>query len=214
VPVDAGTGTSILPGGGIVESSQSDVELETLRIEIAGQWSAEEMSLCLGDLSRLYAIRLTLDFDPITFRRTWRFREGPEPLWDWLPFSYGGAPLKLARIEHASPGLIEVKGLGDPIKQLRILLEKLASPRQTLRGKRLENEKTQAEIDAEKLRNAREFLQVAREAHDLGIEGADLARYLGYVVEGAQERMLRQIERGNITSIGTGEVPPSPLEPA
>lgn len=102
---------------------KSNVRPTRLTFGVGGRWTAEDMAVFLLDLSSLYNIRLALDIEPRLLRYPRRFGPwGPEPWWDWMPES-PGAPLEVRRIEYASPGVIEIKGIDSAIEQLRILIE-------------------------------------------------------------------------------------------
>lgn len=183
-------------------------KLEGLHIEIAGRWSAEDMAVFLHDLSVLYDIRHSLDVEPGLLRYARRHGSsrvswGLEPWWGWWP-GPPGPGLEVQRIKYSSPGYIELRGLGEAVKQIRLLLKELICFKETRREARLKNDKREQDVQAKMIENAREFLKLKADAYEreLGDDGAIVQ--LATVIEGAQERILRQIERGNVSAIGSG----------
>jgi hypothetical protein len=178
---------------------RSRMELELMRLQIGGRWTAEDMAILLRDCSSLYDIRLALSFEPRLLR--YRYSFGPEPWREWLSEA-PGAPLEVRRIEYASPGYIDLRGVGDAIEQLRILIERLIlNVKQTRREARLANDKREVDIQAERLTIARDFLGVAKEARDLGLDESAVIDYFVHQVDGAADRMLGQIERRSVTGV-------------
>jgi hypothetical protein len=177
-------------------------ELDQMRLRIRGRWPAEDMAILLHDCSSLYNIRLALSFEPRLLRYGYGFGPwGPEPWQEWLRES-PGAPLEVRRIEYASPGFIDLRGVGDAIEQLRILVERLIlCVKQTRREAKLANDQREVDIQAQRLAIARDFLGVTREARDLGLDESAVMDYFVHQIDGAQERMLRQIERRSITGV-------------
>jgi hypothetical protein len=181
-------------------------ELGQLRLQIRGRWPAEDMAILLHDVSGLYNIRLALSFEPRLLRYGYRYRPwGPEP-WRELLSEPLGAPLEVRRVSYASPGFIDLSGVGEAVEQVRILIDNLiVNFKQTRRRAKLENDKREADVQAQRLENARNFLQLTGEARDLGFEEELIAEYFLHQVDGAQERILRQIERRSLT--GAQHVP-------
>ena len=176
--------------------SDDDDQFAELRIEISGRWSADELSVCLRDLSGLYALRLVIDYEPDSLRYLGRYGSPMDGPWwgDWLPANVGGSPLDLVSIEYSSPGFVIVKGLKKSLKRVGTLLEQLFTIDKIRERKGLEN-------DALRLQNAKAFIQLRAEARERGIPDSELISYLLPRVDGAQERFQRLIESGNITGI-------------
>jgi hypothetical protein len=187
-------------------SPRSDsTRLEELHIEIGGRWSAEDMAAFLHDLSVLYDIRHAIDVEPRLLKYIDRygpppFSWGPESWWRWLP-GPPGPGLEIRRIKYSSPGYIDLKGLGEAVKQIRLLIERLISFNETRREARLKNDDREQDVQAKMIENARDFLRLKTEVREQGFDD-DAVSQLAAVIEGAQERTLRQIERGNIKQIG------------
>lgn len=191
--------------------SPRSTELEELHIEIGGRWSAEDMAAFLHDLGVLYNIRRALDVEPKLLRYFRRYESppfswGPDP-WRWLP-GPPGPGLEIRRIKYSSPGYIDLKGLGEAVKQVRLLIERLISFNETRREARLENDSREQDVQAKMIENARDFLRLKTEVHEQGFDDDGAVRQLAAVIEDAQERTLRQIERGNIKQIGAAKDPP------
>jgi hypothetical protein len=176
--------------------SDDDDQFSELRIEIAGRWSADELSVCLRDLNSLYALRLVIDYEPASLRYLGRYGSPMDGPWwgEWLPTNLGGAPLDVVSIEYGSPGFVIVKGLKKSLKRVGTLLEQLFTLDKIRERKGLEN-------DAIRLQNAKAFIQVRAEARERGISDSELLAYLLPKVDGAQERFQRLIESGNITGV-------------
>src|SRR6185295_12609251 len=66
---------------------------------------------------------------------------------------YPGEELRVRRIEFASPGLKDLVGLGEIVKQLRQFVQFLITLPQ-------EHQRRRAEIDAARIENARKFAQL------------------------------------------------------
>jgi len=168
------------------------------------------MAIVLHDLSLLYGVRRAIDLEPERLRYAHRygplpFSPGLEHWWGWLPRPLDPG-LQVRRIEFASPGYIDLRGVGDVVKQMRLLLKDLISIsiKETRREKRLKNDSREQDVQAKLIANARNYVRLRGEAREYGL---DDDRVIGRVVaeiEGAQERILWQIERGNIKEIGSG----------
>jgi hypothetical protein len=174
----------------------NDDQFAELRIDVSGRWSADDLSVCLRDLSGLYALRLVLDYEPDSLRYLRRYGSPLDGPWwgTWLPANVGGAPLDIVSIEYSSPGYVIVKGLKKSLKRLGTLLEQLVTLDKIRERKGLEN-------DALRLENAKTFIQVRAEARQQGMTEAELIGYLLPKVDGAQERFQRLIASGNITGV-------------
>ncbi len=187
-------------------SRLSASELGEVRLQIRGRWAAEDMAILLRDLSDLYNLRLALSLEPRLLRYGHRFGPwGPEP-WRELLREPIGAPLEVCRVSYASPGFIDLSGVGETVEQIRILIENLIiNFKQTRRRAKLDNDQLEVDAQAQRIENARNFLQLTGEARKFGVDEGLLAEYCLHQVDGAQERILRQIERRNIT--GAKHVP-------
>jgi hypothetical protein len=189
------------------------MKLEELHIEIAGRWSADDMAIFLHDLSVMYDIRRALDIEPDLLRYIRRYGQppfpwGPEPWWRWLP-GPPGSGLEIRRIMYSSPGYIDLKGLGEAVKQIRLLIEGLISFHETRREARLKNDSREQDVQAKMIENARDFLRLKTEAREQGFDDDGAVRQLAAAIEDSQERTLRLIERGNIKQIGPGSKNPT-----
>jgi hypothetical protein len=110
-------------------------------------------------------------------------------------------PLLVKKIQFASPGLINLKGLGEPIKHLCKFGEFLIRhfSERNLRA---------AKVDGEKLRNDRLRMQNTRYLLDTAarhrLPPSEILR-LGQRIENKQNKMIELIESGQITDIGINE---------
>jgi hypothetical protein len=194
----------------------------TVRIEIDGRWSALDMAEFLTDLSLLYDIRAGLTLGDRRFQkelhwwvREWRYgprrrRPRSEP-WPWPPFRPHAEPLQIERIRYASPGLVDVAGVGKVIEELRHFLEKLIDLRAKRKREGLENEVIEEEIKAKRIENARNFIRLVGEARTLDVGEDDVDALLD-TINHVEIRLMNAIERGKITAIGAAPTPP-PNEP-
>jgi hypothetical protein len=197
-------------------SPRSDLtKLEELNIKIRGRWSAEDMAIFLRDLSLLYDVRRAIDLEPDLWRYARRygpfpFSPGFEQWWGWPPRSIDSG-LQVRRIEFASPGYIDLRGVADVVKQMRLLLKDLISIsiKETRREKRLKNDSREQDVQAKLIANARNYVRLRGEAREHELDEDIVVRRVVTEIEGAQERILRQIERGNIKAIGPGAKEPS-----
>ncbi len=114
--------------------------------------------------------------------------------------------LDVLRIQYGLPGFIDLVGVGKVVEHVRLFIENLIDLRARRQRERLENEGLAQDIGAKKIENARNLIRLTGEARDVGPSDDDL-RYLLYEIDGAQERLLRQIERGNVTSVGPAPPP-------
>ncbi len=186
---------------------------EKLHIEIDGRWSAEDMAAFLHDLGALYDVGRALDVEPNVLRYIHRYGPphpwGPEPWWRWMP-GPPGPGLEIRRIKYGSPGYIDLSGLGEAVNQIGELLKSLIALNEMRREARLKNDGLEQDVHAKIIENTRDFLRLKTETHEQGFEDDAAVRQLVAVIESAQERTLRQIERGNIKQIEAG--PKSPFE--
>ena len=192
-------------------SPRSDpTKLDELHIKIRGRWSAEDMAIFLRDLSLLYGIRRAIDLEPdlLRYARMYGplpFSPGLEHWWGW-PLRPLDPGLQVCRIEFASPGYIDLRGVADVVKQMRLLLKDLISIsiKETRREKRLKNDGREQDVQAKLIANARNYVRLRSEAREHGLDEDIVIGRVVAEIEGAQERILRQIERGNIKAIGSG----------
>lgn len=191
---------------------ERDRDWQGFRIEIAGKWGAAEMARFLSDLAFLYNVRRALDGGEesrpgllkefLWWVRRGRYEGLPRRLdlpwrlpWGWELREEG---LELVRIQHGSPGFVDLAGVGKVVEQLRLFVEKLIDLKAQRRREELENEKLREEIRAQKIANAEKFIEQARRA---GVPEEELLRYLIYEVDDVQDRLHRQIEDGKVTNV-------------
>jgi hypothetical protein len=180
---------------------------EGLRIEIGERWSAREMSGLLADISAVYEVRLSLDYDNLALemRRTWFNQEAPSGAVPfavdlaWMPPLVGEDPLRVQAIEYGSPGFVDLVGIGKVVEQVRLFVEKLIDLSETRRRSRLENASLAQDVSAKEIANARSLVQLTVEARLAGLNEEDIDR-LVQGVDGIQGRLLDHVERGQITA--------------
>lgn len=123
-----------------------------------------------------------------------------------------GPGIEIRRIQYSSPGFIDLKGLGEAVKQVRLLIERLISFNETRREARLKNDSREQDVQAKMIENAHDFLKLRAEVREQGLDDDGAVRQLVAVIEDVQERTLRQIERGNIKQIGASLESPAEHE--
>lgn len=68
----------------------------------------------------------------------------------------------------------------------------------------IKNGGREQDVQAKLIANARNYVRLRDEAHEYGLDDDGVIGRVVAEIEGAQERILRQIERGNIKEIGPG----------
>jgi hypothetical protein len=143
------------------------------------------MAVLLSDLALLYDIRAGLTIGDRRFRKElhWWVRESRydprrrppwgEP-WPWPPFRPHAEPLQIERIQYASPGLVDVAGIGKVVEQLRLFLEKLIDLKAKRKREDLENEALEEDIKAKRMENARSFIRLVGESRELNLGEEDV----------------------------------------
>jgi hypothetical protein len=174
-----------------------------IRIEIEGEWAAHEMSALLGDISRLYDIRRALDLPAMKLRepgvllscaRIWPSEIQPPAA--ELP----GPPLAVVRINDASPGRVDLAGLGKALEQVRLFLKYLIDLSIQRRWWQLEVEDLGKDVIAKRIENAQRLLRLGEQARELDLS-AEQRRALLIDVDDRQQRILDAIGAGRVTGV-------------
>jgi hypothetical protein len=157
-----------------------------------------------------FGIEMAADRDfPPWLRYGWPWPSGMRQrlgVWQWS--AYPGqwpreafeSQFEVLRIRYESPGFVDLAGVGKVVEQVRLFLEKLIDLKATRRREALEGQMLEEDIVAKKIENARNFVRFRTEALQAGIS-EDEIRFLTYEVDAVQERLLRQVDRGQITAI-------------
>jgi hypothetical protein len=174
-----------------------------IRIEIEGEWAAHEISALLGDISRLYDIRRALDLPAMKLRepgvllpcaRNWP-SDIQSPAAE-LP----GPPLAVVRINDASPGRVDLAGLGKALEQVRLFLKYLIDLSIQRRWWQLEVEDLGQDVIAKRIENAQRLLRLREQARELDLS-AEQRRALLIDVDDRQQRILDAIRAGRVTGV-------------
>jgi hypothetical protein len=186
-----------------------------IRIEIQGEWAAHEMSALLADISRLYDIRRDLDLRPtkadepglpLPWARIWPSDiQPPSPR---LP----GPPLAVLRIDDASPGRVDLAGLGKALEQVRLFLEHLIDLIVQRKRRQLEVEGLDQDVVAERIENAQRLLGIGEPARELDLS-AEERRALLVEVDDRQQRILEAICEGRVSGVRVLPRPKPPRQP-
>ena len=187
-----------------------------LRIEIQGEWAAHQISALLGDISRLYDIRRALDLPAMKLRepgvlvRYERIRPCDiQPPAGGLP----GPALAVVRINDASPGRVDLAGVGKALEQVRLFLQCLIDLTIQRRWWRLEVEDLRQDVIARRIENAQRMIRLGDQARELDLS-AEETRALLMEVDDRQQRILDAIGEGRVTGVRQLPRPEPPDQPA
>jgi hypothetical protein len=209
-----------------------DESNQTIRMEIAGHWSAEEMGNVFLALSELYDLRLVLELlndewllldryygdfvqrFPSFSRRSRRFLSF-RATWELglfgtlLPtldethlarishFLDSDERLQVLRVSYASPGSIDLVGIGAVVGHIKDFALKLIARQDLKRHRELSDEREALENERLRLENARTFVALSR---DLGYTDAEVRQMVAYVDE-RQDHIARAVETGKLRGI-------------
>lgn len=201
-----------------------------LRLEIDGRWEPEDFIEVLKGIESLYykaALRRRLRYEPPSF---WfdrpfalaRFKDDLDFANDWLlqrarTIAQSDDRLKVSRISYASPGGIDLAGLGEACRSLEGIIDRLIKliTERTLRReadrqaeldtelKRTGLEKEQESLRSLKIENARAILELHRDFHDMPEE------MLVALIANDQDRLIPRIAEGKLIGLRSfdGEPP-------
>jgi hypothetical protein len=176
-------------------------DTEFLRVEIEGAWAAYEISSLLSDLSRFYDIPRARDLPPTEAREggMWWSELSRVSASDISPPPPGlpGMTLVVVRIDYASPGFIDVAGVGKAVEQVRLFLQYLIDLAVNRSLRQLEVESREQDIIAKRLANAERLIGIAA---DLGLT-PDERRALLIEVDDRQQRILDAVDGGRLTAV-------------
>jgi hypothetical protein len=190
----------------------------TLRFEIAENWSANDFAQFFSSVSWLYNLRhylqFALDFEGrgprILFGVGLEQGAYSHPFWgrryldnDTLEkiALRAGHALRVKRIEFASPGSIDLVGLGEIAGHLKDFVLRLIERSDTAKARELADDRAELENDRLRLENARSFVALAK---DLGWSETQI-RNLMMQVDEKQEAIARLADRKQIISVSTEE---------
>lgn len=206
-----------------------ELSRQTLRIDIDGDWTAEEFSTSFRLLNELYSLRAVihiekesfdelemyarefLDF-PLSWRRFPR-RLRALYLGRGLPFPPVLPPLidlnipestfellepeerlRVAKIQFSSPGFKDLAGLGEVVGHLKDFILRLIELYASRRQRHLENELREEAIQAKRLENAKNLVELAK---DCGYSKADMRKLVQWA-DSRQNGLITLIHNGKI----------------
>lgn len=185
------------------------LDYQAVRIQLDLAWSADDLAELLADLAGLYEMRVRLEWDPESLEY-WsaRLLRGPSSsrAAPWRNRDDSTWRLDIGRVHYGSPGFVDLVGVGKVVEQIRLFVEKLIDLRAARLRQGLENEKLKAEIEAQKIENARNFVRLALAGRPFGLSDEQI-RALVYDVDGVQERIIRRIGDGQVTGVEQAPLP-------
>jgi hypothetical protein len=173
-----------------------------LRLNIDGHWTASDMSTSFAAMNDLYALRqafeiLRQDANEMQYLLK-QFYIGPERLplallrrfWGMPTVSQGlqtpddlvsilqpGERLQVRAVHYGSEGFKDFWGVGSSIGHLKDLIIKLIDVGTGRARRKLENETIEIDNEARRLKNAREYIQLAKE---LGYSEAEMRKMISW----------------------------------
>jgi len=120
-----------------------------------------------------------------------------EQLASLADFTLPNEELAVSRIEYASPGFKDLTGLGEVIGHVKDFLIRIIELWCDRDKRRLENEKTEAEIESIRIENAKQFVALAK---DCGYSEAELRRITRWV-DDRQETIIVLVQSGKIQTV-------------
>ena len=147
------------------------IEMDDLRSEIVG-------AIVLGDRTGLTA----LDYPHVV--------AAVESL-------FYGSTLQLKRVQYASPGFIDIAGMGVIVGHIKDFVLRILEMRADGPKRELELQVQQTELQRARIENARALLSVVREAGSLSIT-SDTSEVLRWI-DGRQGYLLDMVNKGIIT---------------
>jgi hypothetical protein len=155
---------------------------ECIRIKIAKDWTASSLSEFLSDLQFLYGLDLSLEAAHFYYPfQTFGYRYRP-PGYETYPSAIelaleshyvrlnlqtrikeklaNDSELKLARIEHASPGFMDIAGMGKIVEQIRIFITDIIDRRLHQEDVKIAREAARQDMLAKKIANIDNFMKL------------------------------------------------------
>jgi hypothetical protein len=102
--------------------------------------------------------------------------------------------LQVGKIQFSSPGFKDLVGLGETIGHLKDFILRLCELYSSRRQRHLENELREEEIQAKRLENAKNLVELAKEC---GYSKADMRKLVQWV-DSRQNNLITLIENGKI----------------
>jgi hypothetical protein len=219
-----------------------NTEERIVRIRIEGSWTAGEMAESLTCFRDLYNIRLVLQViyedyhQSDDFYELYRLRRNSPRLARRLTpailsalrndyyhdtsvllhatrFVFAEEELKVRRIEYASPGYKDLAGFGEIVGHVKDFTLRIIEHFNSRRRRELLDEEQELKNQALRIRNAREYVGLAREC---GYDETELRRIIRYV-DDKQEPLIRLVSEGkiqNVLMLDEGDVAPDPNGPS
>jgi hypothetical protein len=203
--------------------------MNTFRVEIAGDWSAEDFASFFSSIAYVYSLFAVIsieregekDIDPYLSDYPWLYPYGPLPgrarrrlARLFVRAQRGSAPLsdseflknpsvaltpeehlRVKRCEYASPGGIDLAGIGQTVGHVKDFILKMVELRTTARERQLKDQILEQDLKAAALRNLREEIAVLK---DLGYSEAEV-RKIVTASRPAVEALVNLTERKQIT---------------
>jgi hypothetical protein len=204
-----------------------DESSQGIRIEIEGRWSADDMGRMLVAIAELYDLRFYLEilrdeekaleryyfdaFERLPRSRLWR-RRIPwafGPMWGVLPpldetqlsrisqLIHADEHIQIRRLSFASPGSVDLVGIGAVVGHLKDLILRLIERRDSKQDRALSVERAELENDHLRIENARTFVALAR---DLGYSDLEIRRMVSYV-DNKQEPLVKLVDDDRLQAI-------------
>lgn len=210
-----------------------DDSRRSMRLRIAGNWTARNFSDLFTAVSSLYEIRFLLELAAQDLRdleylleEGYFLRPGPRgsryrrllragfpmmpissaalfPLTDentmqqLRTFIHEEEALQVRKIEYASPGSIDLAGLGAVMGHIKDLVVKFVDRNDTKRKRHLEDERLSLENERLRIENAREFVALAK---DCGYSEVEI-RQLVSRVDDVQDPIERLAAQHKLTDV-------------
>jgi hypothetical protein len=144
------------------KESARERERKVLRVEIDGTWTAQEFADFFKSITVLYGLRTVLEIRPR--ERPWGYDRNElalhEALIEALRSLEPIEQLYVRRIQFASPGSIDLVGIGAIVGHVKDLLLRIIDLAVSAERRRLENEGLHIENERRRIENEKERLEL------------------------------------------------------
>lgn len=196
--------------------TKTDTARRALHLDLSSSWTAEELGQALVAISGLYDLRsyladvkrahIPMQFGILSLRepRSALSRVSlPPPTIDKVSLSrWKGtlpeeAKLQLKRIQYASPGTVDLVGLGAIVGHIKEFVQDLINRYGAKRQRALQEEKVEIDNQSARLKNAKDFVGILKE---LGSSDFERRSVFERVIQ-KKEVLDGLIEAGNLIAV-------------
>jgi hypothetical protein len=202
-----------------------DTTTGVISLEMDLNWTAADLGLCVLHMADLYNLRLLLEVEREEVReldrnypewahfRRLHLRARVHPLFPYpipapipldaaemtrlVTYIQPDGELRIRKVAYASPGIQDVAGIGTVVRHLKDLIATIIEHVSSRRRRKLEDDRLELQNDAMRIKNAREYVKLAK---DCGYSEVEMRRLLAWT-DDRQQTFIRLIDAGKIRSV-------------